>query len=146
MSELLEALKAAASRCESLVQVVPESAVSVLIAAIRERYCGGSSRAPLWEALQNTRSIHNTDCWRLAGELIAGRPAILFADPSQERCGVAVRSGDDLTCILRESFGFEFYVTNETTDFCIAYNDHGHLIFAGEALKWAFESRLFDDI
>jgi len=146
MGELVEELRAAAATCGAVVKFLSPSVIEGLIAKIREIHCGGSRNGTLWEVFQHSRSVQDKDGWKLAGELIGDRPVILIAEWTPERVGLALKSGHDLTCMLEESFGFEFLVTNESASFCMVFNHHDCLICVGEAIDWASGFSLFDEL
>ena len=50
-----------------------------------------------------------------------------------------IPNGTELYKILEDSFGFEFYITNQNHSYILCFNHHDILYGAGEAKKWVSE-------
>ncbi len=106
-----------------------------LFRRLRKKYADFSSELPLWETVGEHISRKRANGWRDVGEYVGDFQCLLATEKDGEEA-YRVSSGNDLTQLLHECPGFEFYVTNEDCDFLLCHNDHDYLIGAGKAAAW----------
>ncbi len=81
-------------------------------------------------------SVCDSNGWQWINEFVGKEESIMFFNESDEKKSFVFKDGADLTTVLSETYGFEFYVTNKQTSFLIAFNNHDYLIACGTAKKW----------
>lgn len=90
---------------------------------------------PLWEHLIPSLSVHDSEGWKRIGDFVGNNKAYLFLEKAEANFACLFRNGWDIVKLLSECFAFVFYVTNDTVDFLICFNDHDFLIEAGTIKK-----------
>jgi hypothetical protein len=90
----------------------------------------------LWETLKDDESVRHKEAWRWLDDLIGNNESIMFFNPSDEATAFLFNKGDDIVSILNETFGFEFYLTNQDTEYLVCFNHHDVLIACGLARDW----------
>lgn len=88
----------------------------------------------LWERLNHSVSCKDEHGWEAIPKLIRDSDCILFI--VAEKFGMRLPDCNMLDTILRDTFGFVFYVTKPTTDYLICFNDHDFVIGCGKAETW----------
>ena len=63
-------------------------------------------------------------------------PGLLLFNPYDAKEVFRFASGVDLSMVLGDTFGFEFYVTDETVSYCVCFNHHDMLLGAGAVESW----------
>lgn len=116
---------------------IPEEKVNEIRARIAARFTieGKIGSGPLWERLAPAASVRHREGW----SLLAQGPfvkSVLFFDAQEERHGFSFLHRKDLVAVLAETFGFEFYLSDEECSFVVAFNHHDYLIGAGAATDW----------
>nr|WP_243237449.1 hypothetical protein [Heliobacterium chlorum] len=74
---------------------------------------------PLWENLKESFGVTNKDAWRLIRDFIGEAVSVMFFNQSDEKIGFVFRNGNDVVCLLSETYGFEFYLTNRDAEYLI---------------------------
>lgn len=64
---------------------------------------------------------------------------IMFFNKSDDKNAFLIPNGTELYKILEDSFGFEFYITNQNHSYLLCFNHHDILYGSGEAKKWVSE-------
>ena len=64
---------------------------------------------------------------------------IMFFNKSDDKNAFLIPNGTELYKILEDSFGFEFYITNQNHSYLLCFNHHDILYGSGEAKKWVLE-------
>ena len=64
---------------------------------------------------------------------------IMFFNKSDDKNAFLIPNGTELYKILEDSFGFEFYITNQNHSYLLCFNHHDILYGSGEAKKWISE-------
>lgn len=64
---------------------------------------------------------------------------IMFFNKSDDKNAFLIPNGMELYKILEDSFGFEFYITNQNHSYLLCFNHHDILYGSGEAKKWVSE-------
>jgi hypothetical protein len=90
----------------------------------------------LWEGLKNCISFRDPLGWRLIPEFLKNHPALVFFNEFDDQRVFEISTGDDLLAILSESYGYEFYVTNDKADFLVCFNHHDFVIACGSAVTF----------
>ncbi|HCK94602.1 MAG TPA: hypothetical protein DHW71_16525 [Gammaproteobacteria bacterium] len=92
-----------------------------------------ANREPLWEVLNECKSIYNPDGWKLIADFISNDSPILFCDVLNDQRMYIFNNMLELNIVLAECPGFTFYVTSKTLDYLFCFNDHDYLIGCGKA-------------
>ena len=106
---------------------------------IQARFVEPGGAGPLWERLREDVSIRNPNAWQWISSLPFDGPLVLFFEEDDESAGFAFGSGTDVVSTLAESTGFEFYVTNDSVSFLLAFNHHDYLSATGDAVEWLLQ-------
>jgi hypothetical protein len=131
-SELETAAKAAHI---SLATLSPDDAAA-LRSSIVERYGDSESKWPLWEHGRLSVAIHDPQAWRWIEEFVGDAPCLLFFNPTDDTTIFYLHRGADLMRLLRETSGFEFYVSDRPATYVICFNHHDVLVVGGSAENW----------
>jgi hypothetical protein len=90
----------------------------------------------LWERMPNATKVHNPNGWQWIGEFIAGIEVVMFFNEREDQSVLRWKDSSLVNTALRETEGFEFYITNSDTQFLICFNQHDYLIASGSAKEW----------
>lgn len=90
----------------------------------------------LWENIANPVYLNDPLGWSYIGNFIDDVPCLIIFNDFDSWVAIEISNGVDLTQLLSESYGFEFYVINQELTYVICFNHHDQLICAGEAEKW----------
>lgn len=93
----------------------------------------------MWDGMPHCSSVQDSDAWQWIERFVGPMPCVLLFDVSEEAEMFHVPSGEALTSVLANSFGFEFYVTDMAADYLICFNHHDVLVCCGSARAWAEE-------
>jgi hypothetical protein len=118
------------------IQEIQVSDIENIVSQVTDKFAGESNVIPLWENLKDHISVNNKDAWLWIGELIGDTQTIMFFNTSDEKAAFAFNKGDDVVSVLSETYGFEFYLTNRTTEYLLCFNHHDVLIACGNATNW----------
>jgi hypothetical protein len=102
---------------------------------LRQKYGDSGSNLPLWETLREHVSRKRANGWQDVGEYVGDSPCLLVTE-KDGRDAYRIPSGSDLTELLSECPGFEFYVTNDDYDYLLCHNHHDYLIGTGKSAAW----------
>ncbi len=142
MQSIKEELTQSAIARSIAVIFIPDEEAFQLGQTLALKYTNSASVWQIWEGLpKNTFiSFQKDDAWKLIKNFILDDSVILLFNEIGERTevmsGVRINNGYDLEGILEESFGFDFYITNDALSYFLCFDDHGILYAAGEAKQW----------
>lgn len=106
-----------------------------VLGKLRVRFADSTSGLPLWETIAEDTSRKRANGWLDIGKYVGDSQCLLITE--QDGGAVyRVSNGKDLTRLLSECPGFEFYVTNEDHDYLLCHNHHDYLIGAGNSAEW----------
>jgi hypothetical protein len=105
---------------------------------LRERIFSGYGRRSrwLWEVLADCASVQDAGGWEWISEFVGARSCVLLFDRDEEVEMFHVPSGASLDALLRNTCGFEFYVTDMDASYLICFNHHDVLVCCGSAREW----------
>lgn len=133
-------IKRASDELNLTIEFIRASDFQQTLLTIKEKYTNRFEKGRvLWEILDDFAAVQDEHGWSYIGDFVQNKPCIMFISENRNDTrngGFIIRSGNDLTAILAESYGFEFYVTNTETDYLICFNDHNCLLGCGRAKKW----------
>ena len=120
------------------VFVLPSEECQQIRSTILSKYTDVQGRWPtwIWEHFTSAASYADQDGWRWIGDYCSGREAIMLFSEQDEQSVFLFTNGQEITRVLEECFGFEFYLTNPSVDFVLCFNHHECLIATGEAICW----------
>lgn len=119
-----------------MISELTADAKEVILMNIYKKYTNGKKGQWLWEYMIDPVSVSNKDAWMWGGDFIGKSKTIMFFNLSDERIAFAFNSGEDVVKILSETFGFEFYWTDENTSYLISFDHHDVLSAVGSAKSW----------
>ncbi len=103
---------------------------------ILSRYSSQIRRGALWEHLADAVSVQDADAWKWIAEYDGNCPGVLFFNPEDEPAMFEFMHRRDVTAVLAECTGFEFYLTDNEATFLVCFNHHDFMIAAGDARAW----------
>jgi hypothetical protein len=127
-------LEAAATLEIQLQQMSSDEADEVFL-RLRQEYADSDSALPLWETIGERESRKRANGWQDIGEYVGDSPCLLITEKDGQEV-YRVPSGSDLTKLLAECPGFEFYITNDDYDCLLCHNHHDYLIGTGKSAEW----------
>jgi hypothetical protein len=104
--------------------------------ALEFKYSTGVRSWPLWESTRFPVAVQGASAWKWIGEFLGRRQGIILFNPSEEDVAFRIENGEALNLLLGETFGFEFYVSDDTLSFLFCFNHHDMLLAAGSAAGW----------
>jgi len=128
---ILKWVQAAIETCGVETQEVFTTEANMLIEGVSNLYATPGA-SPLWDRFENDISRRRSDGEQLVEHLCPNSPILLFNDEGVWK-GFKFASGADLCCVLHESPGFEFYVTDGDLSYVVCYNHHEYIIGVGDA-------------
>lgn len=90
----------------------------------------------LWEKLIDFEVVQDPAAWRIIKEFVKKDNCLVFFDEEDDKKMLEFHTGEDLNFMLSETWGFEFYVTNEQASFLFCFNHHDILYACGTAGIW----------
>lgn len=117
------------------VERLPPNETDDVFRILRDRFADSTSDLPLWETIDDHVSRKRANGWQDVGEYVGDASCLLVTEKDGPEV-YRVSSGKDLTNLLTECPGFEFYVTNDDYDFLLCHNHHDYLIGTGGAAEW----------
>jgi len=102
---------------------------------LRDRFADSTSKLPLWETIREHVSRKRANGWQDVGEYVGDSSCLLITERDGP-CVYRLSSGKDLTNLLSECPGFEFYITNDDYDYVLCHNHHDFLIGTGMSAEW----------
>ena len=87
-----------------------------------------------WENLRKSVVVSDTNGWAKLANYVKQNSCIMFFDENDE--AISIKNGDELYTLIYEMYGFEFYITNNMTDYLLCFNHHDCIIGCGEASEW----------
>lgn len=136
MGNIKDEILVAVNNLNIQIKEVSATTVDELITNIATKYTKGRKHGWLWENMVDNVCVSNKDAWKWLGEFIGNSESIMFFNPPEERIAFVFLSGHDLVSVLSETYGFEFYITNNTLDYLMCFNHHDILIACGNAKSW----------
>ena len=114
-----------------------------LYQTVFKKFTNGIDKFPFWENINDSESVQRQDGWLLISDFINNEKVILFLDKRTEKFGVLLKGGKDLNTLLSNTFNFVFYITNESFDYLLCFNEHDFLIGTGKAKAWLIDFKRF---
>ena len=118
------------------VTINHENMTAQLVRKVIGNFAENVNNDYLWQSVSDSLSTCNNEAWAWIGELIPRAECIMFFNPSDEKLSITFRNGRDAVLVLAETYGFEFYLTNESTDYLLCFNHHNVLMACGYAKDW----------
>ena len=122
------------------LEIVDPEVASGFRSDIDRRYAK-KGMIPLWERLVDSIGDYDPEGWRVIGDYVGDREAMLFFDEDNEPTVFRIRSGDLLISLLSEAPLFVFYIANQSGEYLLCHNDHDYLIACGDAMTWLKERK-----
>ena len=88
----------------------------------------------IWENLKKSVVVSDINGWAKLANYVKQNSCIMFFDENDE--AISIKNGDELYTLIYEMYGFEFYITNNMTDYLLCFNHHDCIIGCGEASEW----------
>ena len=106
---------------------------------ILQKYSNKNKSTFLWESFLDFSIVNNKDGWTLIADYVNAKKCLMFFDDDDSI--IVFKGGNDLYKLLSEMYGFEFYITNFTTENLICFNHHDCLMGCGTAKNWVNKLR-----
>ncbi len=107
-----------------------------LFSAVSKKYSNVSTEIiPLWDNLFDAVYVVDPNGWSKISNFVGNKSCVLLI-LNGEKKAFKLSCGADLHELLENSFGFEFYITDENISFLICFNHHDQLVCCGKAKKW----------
>ena len=118
------------------IGLLSPSHASMLRQRVRDMFSNTGNSRWLWEGLHDCASHNDRNGWKLIGQFLKDQPSIVFFDEHEDQRAFSVASGGELMTVLGESYGYEFYVTDDRAEFLFCFNHHDYLIACGTAVSF----------
>ena len=106
-----------------------------------------SQKIPFWEYIDGGIGVHDKNGWSSIEVFLKDKEFILFTDPGDEKFALQIYDAHDLSDILSNTIGFQFYVTDFSFLWMVCFNDHDNLIVKGEKVElWLLSTYDKDEI
>lgn len=115
---------------------ISSQSVMDIVYNLEMKFTEGKKSRWLWENLTNDVCVNNKDAWQWVSEYVADSEVIMFFDQLEEKGGFAFFNGFDIVKVLADTYGFEFYLTNQKLDYLLCFNHHDVLSAVGSAKEW----------
>ena len=121
--------------------LLPAEKMNYLYSNIIKHYCIKNTSF-IWESFKDYAYYQNSNAWSLIKDYVKENKCIMFFNKSDDRNGFLISNGFELQKIIEESFGFEFYITDENLSYLICFNHHDILYGLGKAIDWVKEVKI----
>ena len=113
-----------------------------ILNSILKKYINTSSKALLlWEKFIHYEALSDDIAWSYIKDFVKDNECIIFFNQEEEKEMFLIKSGKDLNCVLSETYGFEFYITNKECSYLLCFNHHNILYGCGNAEMWIIKLR-----
>jgi len=126
----------ASSRFNISVQTIPNFYNTELYKYIEKKYIKGNNGRYLWENFRYPSSIKLDNGWSFIKYLVKNDKFYMFFNKADDENAVLIPSGEYLDLILKETYNFEFYITDTDLNYIVCYNHHDCLICSGNITHW----------
>jgi hypothetical protein len=142
MGIILDEIARSASKVVARYEILSTETAERIRREVEGKFSSEMGRSFLWEAFKEFVSVKAPfeAVSRFIREFVGTASAILFFLPWDESVAIVFPNGSQAMDVLDESFGFEFYITNEDVEYIICHNHHDYLIATGDAVSWLLAS------
>lgn len=130
--EILEVAQAVGADVVQLPFAEAERIRSQLLA----KFTSGNTSGYMWENLQNDVSLQDPDGWRWIADYADSEPVVILFNSYQDPSMLLFATASQVAPVISECTGFEFYITDEDTNYLLAFNHHDFVIAVGAAVPW----------
>lgn len=130
--------------CEDLLKTAQENGLQLTLLPkeqsikiknnVKNKYLKIDNGSFIWENLRKSVVVSDTNGWVKLANYVKQNSCIMFFDENDE--AISIKNGDELYTLIYEMYGFEFYITNNMTDYLLCFNHHDCIIGCGEASEW----------
>lgn len=130
--------------CEDLLKTAQENGLQLTLLPkeqsikiknnVKNKYLKIDNGSFIWENLRKSVVVSDTNGWAKLANYVKQNSCIIFFDENDE--AISIKNGDELYTLIYEMYGFEFYITNNMTDYLLCFNHHDCIIGCGEASEW----------
>lgn len=130
--------------CEDLLKTAQENGLQLTLLPkeqsikiknnVKNKYLKIDNGSFIWENLRKSVVVSDTNGWTKLANYVKQNSCIMFFDENDE--AISIKNGDELYTLIYEMYGFEFYITNNMTDYLLCFNHHDCIIGCGEASEW----------
>lgn len=130
-----------ANRLKINIRILSQNDTNNILALLKSKYVNSNKIKGnfLWENISNPAYFSDSLGWSYIGNFVGENPCLIIFNDVDSWCAIEISNGFDLTRLLSESYGFEFYVINQELTYAICFNHHDQLVCAGEAKKWFYD-------
>lgn len=104
--------------------------------SINQKYLNKNKSTFLWESFVDFSIVNDKEGWIKIADFVENKKCLMFFADCEDRAIIEINGGKDLYKLFSEMYGFEFYITNSTTDYLVCFNHHDCLMGCGTAKKW----------
>ncbi len=101
-----------------------------------EKFMQGKNSFPLWERVSPGYGVHDPKAWHWLDEFLLNQEIYFFFDESNDPTIYIFQPDQSFVKFLSEFPKYVYYITNESLDFILSFNDHDYLIASGTAEPW----------
>ena len=130
--------------CEDLLKTAQENGLQLTLLPkeqsikiknnVKNKYLKIDNGSFIWENLRKSVVVSDINGWAKLANYVKQNSCIMFFDENDE--AISIKNGDELYTLIYEMYGFEFYITNNMTDYLLCFNHHDCIIGCGEASEW----------
>lgn len=130
--------------CEDLLKTAQENGLQLTLLPkeqsikiknnVKNKYLKIDNGSFIWENLKKSVVVSDINGWAKLANYVKQNSCIMFFDENDE--AISIKNGDELYTLIYEMYGFEFYITNNITDYLLCFNHHDCIIGCGEASEW----------
>ncbi len=87
----------------------------------------------LWERLKAAEYLNDPMGWSYIGNFVGDTSCLLMFNDLDLWSVIEINNGNDLTELLGEAYGFEFYVMDKNLTYAVCFNHEDQLLCLGSA-------------
>lgn len=127
-----------ANRLKIDIRILSQNDTVNILGLLKSRYVDNYKAKGifLWENITDPAYLNDPFGWSYIEDFVGDVPCLIIFNDVDSWVAIEISNGFDLTRLLNESFGFEFYIINKELTYVICFNHHDQLICAGEAKEW----------
>lgn len=127
-----------AAKLKIRIRILEKNETANIINLIKSRFINKQKKDAifLWERLTDAFILNDPMAWSYIENFVGNTSCLIIFNDHDSWTIAEINNGSDLTELLGETSGFEFYVVDKELTYVICFNHEDQLLCAGKAKEW----------